>query len=341
MSKPVNDGTTQRQVWRGRGQVLASASLAIAILSLAAPSTAQDTTPSSAPSSTVPETTATVPTTTTTTIPSATTLTPISVPTSSTIPVSTIPLSTIPLPTVPTTASTIPTTVTVPSPTVSTSIPKPTTIPVPYNVPKKGVLKVGSKGDGVLKLEERLEELRIDIGKVDGRYDWSTWQGVMAFQKYYGLKRTGTVNAETAKRIEASGDLGGIKKVKSGNWLEVDLGRQITFLYRDGELYRVIAVSTGSGKAYCEIGRKSKAKNCGDAVTPTGNFRIQRRINGWRESDLGRLYNPLYFTGGIAFHGAPSVPAYPASHGCVRLPMPVAEWFPSKVSNGWPVFVYK
>jgi lipoprotein-anchoring transpeptidase ErfK/SrfK len=205
----------------------------------------------------------------------------------------------------------------------------------------KTVLKIGSKGDAVLELEQRLEELKIDTGKVDGRFDWSTWEGVVAFQKYFGLKRDGKVTPELAQRIMTSYPLSGAKRVASGNWLEADLGRQILFVYRDATLYRIIAISSGSGKKYCTIGKNSKVKVCGVAVTPLGNFKIQRRIKGWRESDLGRLYNPLYFNGGIAFHGGPPVPAYPASHGCVRLPMPVAEWFPSKVDNGWPVFVYK
>ncbi len=254
----------------------------------------------------------------------------------STPPVSTVPVTSLPVTTVP--VSTV-----VPSSTIvppATTAP-PTTQPAPLIVVPKGkTLKVGSKGDAVLALEERLEELKIDTGKVDGRFDWSTWQGVVAFQKYHGLKRSGTVNAETAKRIEFSLPVGGIKRAAGGNWLEVDKGRQITFLYRDGELYRMFAVSTGSGRKYCETGR-SGAKVCGSATTPPGNFRIQRRISGWRESELGRLYNPLYFNGGIAFHGAPSVPAYPASHGCVRLPMPIAEWFPDFVNNGWPVYVYE
>ncbi len=36
-------------------------------------------------------------------------------------------------------------------------------------------------------------------------------------------------------------------------------------------------------------------------------------------SYLGELYNPYYFLGGYAIHGSPSVPNYPASHGCIRV----------------------
>ena len=69
------------------------------------------------------------------------------------------------------------------------------------------------------------------------------------------------------------------------------------------------------------------------------SFRVARRVIGWRESKLGLLYNPLYFNGGIAIHGAASVPGYPASHGCVRIPMTSSQWFPDLVADGTPVYV--
>lgn len=283
------------------------------------------TTTTAGPTTTVPGSTAG---TTASTIPATT------APGGSTLPPTTLPGTTLPGTTLPGGSTTVlPPQSTVPAPTTTLYVPT-------IKVPKNGVLKVGSKGDAVLALEERLEELMIDTGKVDGRFDWSTWQGVVAFQKYNGYKRDGKVSAKLARLIEESLPLNGARRIGATNRLEVDLTRQLTFLYRDGALYRVISVSTGSGKKYCEIG-KSGNKVCGSATTPVGNYRIQRRISGWRISELGRLYNPLYFNGGIAFHGAPSVPAYPASHGCVRLPMPIAEWFPSKVSNGWPVSVYR
>ena len=64
------------------------------------------------------------------------------------------------------------------------------------------------------------------------------------------------------------------------------------------------------------------------------SFHYQRRVTGWRHAPLGLLYNPVYFNGGIAVHGAPSVPNYPASHGCVRIPMHIAQYFPGLVANG-------
>ncbi|MDQ3570247.1 MAG: L,D-transpeptidase [Actinomycetota bacterium] len=116
--------------------------------------------------------------------------------------------------------------------------------------------------------------------------------------------------------------------------MEVDLTRQVIFLYLDGALHKVLPTSTGSGRRYCEEGE------CGTAVTPAGSFRVERRISGWRKSQFGRLYNPLYFVGGIAIHGFPSVPTTPASKGCVRIPMAAASWLPQQVPDGTPVYVW-
>jgi cell wall hydrolase len=54
--------------------------------------------------------------------------------------------------------------------------------------------------------------------------------------------------------------------------------------------------------------------------TPLGSWHVYRTVPGWDWV----LWYPLYFKGGFAIHGYPSVPAYPASHGCVRIPMWIA-----------------
>ena len=76
-----------------------------------------------------------------------------------------------------------------------------------------------------------------------------------------------------------------------------------------------------------------------ETPTPTGTYRIYRQESGWHTSRLGRLHNAQYFVGGYAIHGSMSVPAEPASHGCVRIPMSASEWFPSHVSKGMQVIV--
>jgi len=59
--------------------------------------------------------------------------------------------------------------------------------------------------------------------------------------------------------------------------------------------------------------------------TPVGRFAISRKVPGYDPSPLGVLYKPMYFYGGYAIHGNPSVPPYPASHGCIRVPNFVAD----------------
>jgi len=120
---------------------------------------------------------------------------------------------------------------------------------------------------------------------------------------------------------------------------EVDLTRQVMMVFRDGAPVLITHVSTGSQIPYCED--TDQGRNCGNAVTPEGTYKFGRRVAGWREAPLGKLYNPVYFNGGIAVHGANSVPGHPASHGCVRIPMSIAEYFPSLVNTGDVITVYR
>ncbi|MEI7993489.1 MAG: L,D-transpeptidase family protein [Methylococcaceae bacterium] len=203
------------------------------------------------------------------------------------------------------------------------------------------VLKVGSRGEAVLALEKRLADLRYDVGAVDGFYDKQTWQGIVAFQKYAKLKRTGTFTLETQKALHVATLPEGLHHELGLPRIEIDIPRQVLLFFDEQGLNRVVAVSTGSNRQYCEISKKSGERVCGVAKTPRGKFRIQWRISGWRESDLGKLYNPLYFDGGFAIHGSPSVPSNNVSHGCVRISLATSMWFYEAIKNGTPVIVFE
>ncbi len=183
-----------------------------------------------------------------------------------------------------------------------------------------------------LAFEQRLAALRFDV-KPDGVLDDNTRHAVIALQKLTGLPRTGKPAPDVTNALASFKTPPPLVPGGSPNRVEIDLTRQVIFLYMGGQLERILPTSTGSGKRYCEEGK------CGTAVTPRGNYQVERRIAGWRKSDLGRLYNPLYFKGGIAIHGYPSVPTRPASHGCVRIPMGASTWFFQTVPNGTPVHV--
>lgn len=162
---------------------------------------------------------------------------------------------------------------------------------------------------------------------------------VQAFQKVYGLAPTGVVTEAEWNLLQQPLAFSPKYPGQGANRTEVDLTRQLLSVWHNEQLVLLTHVSTGSQIAYCETTTDGR-QACGNAITPTGAFKYTRRIEGWRESDLGKLYNPVYFVGGIAVHGATSVPTHPASHGCVRIPMAIAEYFPTLVQNGNPVFVY-
>jgi lipoprotein-anchoring transpeptidase ErfK/SrfK len=235
-----------------------------------------------------------------------------------------------------TTTSTAPATTTTAAPVAEANLPPDTT------VAGTATLGRGSKGPAVQAVEKRLTDLRFDPGKVDGSWDAAMDQAVMSFQKQAGLPRTGKADAATRARL--AGAPFGIPMVTSGaepNRVEVDLERQVLQIWKDNKLFRVIGVSSGNGRKYCDTSVKTGKKVCGVAVTPTGTFHFERKIPGERKSDLGTLFDPVYFTGGYAVHGSPSVPATPASHGCVRIPIRLSKWFYDNTPVGTQIFVLK
>jgi len=112
--------------------------------------------------------------------------------------------------------------------------------PGPFSPTK--ILQVGSQGEAVLALEKRLAELRYDVGAVDGRYDHQTWQGVMAFQKYAKLKRTGTYTLETQKALRKATPPEGRHPELGLPRIEIDIPRQVLLFFGKTGLDRVVAV---------------------------------------------------------------------------------------------------
>ncbi|MDQ6798113.1 MAG: L,D-transpeptidase family protein [Actinomycetota bacterium] len=220
-----------------------------------------------------------------------------------------------------TTPSSTSTTITSPSPTTTEAPPPPGLGP-------------GATGPVVASIEQKLASLHYEVGAVDDTYDQDTAYAVTAFQKVTGAQRTGRATDDVVAAIGAANTAPGPLVAGGGpTRVEIDLDRQVLFLYESDTLAKILTVSTGSGKRFCSEGY------CRRAITETGSFRVYRQAQGWEEGPLGSLYNPSYFDGGIAIHGATSVPASPASHGCVRIPMHAAEWFPSHIPFGTPVYV--
>ena len=137
------------------------------------------------------------------------------------------------------------------------------------------------------------------------------------------------------------------RRTPGGMHLEIYIPEQAAVLFVDGAVRLISHVSSGSRIEWCDEvlidnddGTQTKKGICGDAVTPGGVYHFERKIDGWRNGKLGRLYKPVYFNFGIAIHGAGNVPSYPASHGCVRFPMHIAEYLQDLVSIGDAVYVF-
>ncbi|WP_259404677.1 L,D-transpeptidase family protein [Microbispora sp. H10830] len=210
----------------------------------------------------------------------------------------------------------------------------------PFTAPGK-TLKLGAKGSAVKALQARLKELGYVPGSVDGRYGGATLTAVWAFQKVQGITPTSTVAARTWRALENPRAPKVLVPRGKATRVEVNLTKQVMVLYRGGAPVLISHISSGSGIPYTEYAtwNGKRQRFSGSARTPTGDYATTWRARGWHRSYLGQLYNPIFFNGGIALHGALSVPLYPASHGCVRLPMNVAEILPGMLGKGVPVHV--
>ena len=145
----------------------------------------------------------------------------------------------------------------------------------------------------------------------------------MAFQAWEGLGRDGDAGPITKARLAKASRP---KPWGSGSSrrIEVDRARGVALLIRNNRVVRAIHVSTGAGAN----------------ATPTGAYRVFRKeLRSWSTPFQVWLPYASYFNNGIAFHEYPDVPAYPASHGCVRVGAPEAPVVYEFATIGTPVLV--
>jgi len=159
---------------------------------------------------------------------------------------------------------------------------------------------------------------------VTGQPGDETSVAVLAFQKWSGLPRTGVLDAQvTAALLHATRPVPALRR--PGKRVEILLGRQVALEIVDDRVERVFHISSGAG------GR-----------TPSGAFRVYRKERmSWSVPFSTWMPWASYFTGGIALHAYPSVPAYPASHGCVRMMARDAPLMYAFATYGTPVDVVR
>lgn len=201
------------------------------------------------------------------------------------------------------------------------------------STPANKPLKRGDSGPAVKALQKRLRKLKYWTGPTDGSFGNLTQQAVYAFQKAQGLRPDGVVGAKTRAKLRKPKPVG--RKSKKGRVVEIDKKRQLLILVNNGKVQWIYNTSTGTEKPY-----KYKGKHY-MADTPKGKWKIFRQVKGWRNGELGHLYNPKYFhRDGIAIHGYTSVPPRPASHGCARVTLEASRFLWKRVPIGTTVWIY-
>jgi hypothetical protein len=192
-------------------------------------------------------------------------------------------------------------------------------------VPKPPAEKLRPPDPEVMDVQGRLIELGYLLkGDDDGRFGPTTSEGILAFQKYERLDRTGALNGATREALASAERPTPVTRGVAGKRAEVLLDKQIALLIKDNQVVRAIAVSSGKPST----------------PTPPGSYRVYAKIPRWWSTPF-REWLPwaLPFVGGIAFHELGDVPVYPASHGCVRQPFSVARWTYNFANVGMPVRV--
>lgn len=228
-------------------------------------------------------------------------------------------------------------------------------VPV-VTVPLTRTLESGMQGDDVLRVQQRLKDLKFDPGPVDGVFGQNTVQAMWAFEKLVlGVPRenaTGVITPETWSVMQTPLKFVPQRQADSPNHVEIYLQQQILMVFKKQEPVLITHISSGTGEQWCEEVKIDPGEEgndteeqitrgiCGEAITPPGIFYFYNRRTGMRETKLGSLYNPVYFNYNIAVHGAILVPLKPESHGCVRIPMSVARYFPALVEYGDRVYVF-
>jgi L,D-transpeptidase catalytic domain len=159
----------------------------------------------------------------------------------------------------------------------------------------------GSTGRFVQLIQQRLAALHLYLPQ-SGVFDQQT---ALALDAYHRLLRWGTSPQLDGRTISYLLDGFGAFKVRfpgQGRHAEGDLSHQLLALIDGPQVQYILPISSGKSS------------------TPTvvGNFQVYSRVPGYLPDGM---YYSSFFTGGYAIHGYDPAPDYPASHGCMRLPI--------------------
>jgi hypothetical protein len=181
-------------------------------------------------------------------------------------------------------------------------------------------LSPGESGDAVKVFNKLLAELGY-VNDENHSYDSATGRAVLAFRKVNGMARKESSSPGIFKKLAKGKGGFNLKHPGAGKHVEADLSRQVMVLASGGEVEEIYHISSGA------------------PATPTilGKYHFYRKDAGY--NSLGMYYS-AYFIRGYATHGYHDVPAYPASHGCLRNPIPDSVHIYNWIDIGDPIYVY-
>jgi hypothetical protein len=178
----------------------------------------------------------------------------------------------------------------------------------------------GSRGPLVSLIQERLAALRLYIPQ-SGVYDQGTGWAIDAYHRLLGW---GTSQALDGRTVRALLDGLGAFRVRfpgQGRHAEGNLSLQLLALVDGSRVEAIYPISSGKPS------------------TPTilGEFRVYLKVPGYLPDGM---YYSNFFIRGYAIHGYDPAPDYPASHGCMRLPIADAISVYRWLQLGDPVDTY-
>jgi lipoprotein-anchoring transpeptidase ErfK/SrfK len=160
------------------------------------------------------------------------------------------------------------------------------------------------------------------VSPISGHLDEATRRAVLAYRKVNHWKHTGSPTSTVFRTVFNGRGGFNLRYSEPSMHVEGDLSRQVLVLADNGHPVQIYTMSSGKSS------------------TPTvrGKFKFYRRQAG--TNSHGMVWS-TYFHGGYAIHGYPSVPAtYPASHGCLRVPIPNSYHIYKSVRLGETIYVY-
>jgi hypothetical protein len=162
----------------------------------------------------------------------------------------------------------------------------------------------GSTGHLVQLIQARLAALHFYIPQT-GVYDNGTGLAIDAYHRLLGWGTSQSLDGKTISYLLNGWGAFKVRYPTHGRHAEGNLGTQVLALIDGSKVDLIFPISSGKPS------------------TPTvlGDFHVYLRDPGYLPDGM---YFSSFFTGGYAIHGYDPAPDYPASHGCMRLPIPDA-----------------